>query len=158
MKCRKCGSVKHRNKQGRLWCSPCNTITCKNWRKDHSEELHVINRRAHLKARYGMTTEEFMYIFDFQGRRCAICKSLEPRGKHTWSIDHEDIAGVGVVVRGILCAPCNIVLGYYELYGIPVGVEFKNYLANPPAGQAMRKKEGRKSTLDGWSLQECAMQ
>jgi hypothetical protein len=65
-------------------------------------------RTHYLKHRYGMTTKEYDAMFLSQGKACAICKSVNPRAKVGWHIDHDHATGK---VRGILCRFCNIMLG-----------------------------------------------
>jgi hypothetical protein len=58
---------------------------------------------------YGITPAEFDALFEAQGRRCAICRGDEPRGKG-WHLDHDHATNGH---RGILCHPCNVGLGNF---------------------------------------------
>ena len=49
-------------------------------------------------------------MLDKQDRRCAICKTNDPKSKNErgWAVDHCHKTGK---VRGVLCSPCNAGLG-----------------------------------------------
>lgn len=87
-------------------------------------------------AAIGTTVEEKADLLTAQGNRCATCGSADPRCK-TWCFDHNHNTGE---LRGILCNPCNLILGFYEKYNIPVSQEFVMYLKNPPAREALGLK------------------
>lgn len=60
-----------------------------------------------MMTKYGITVAERDTLFKVQGCVCAICKTDSPdiRG---WAVDH--CHGTNEV-RGILCHPCNLILG-----------------------------------------------
>jgi hypothetical protein len=61
---------------------------------------------------YGITREEWNKLFTDQGKRCAICGSSDSRTKERgWHTDHDHITNK---VRGVLCRPCNQLLGQAE--------------------------------------------
>lgn len=67
----------------------------------------LVERRRHLKRTYGMTLEEYDSRFAAQDGGCAICGTppAAGRGLH---VDHDHTTGQ---VRGLLCQPCNTMLG-----------------------------------------------
>jgi len=65
-------------------------------------------RRYMLKNRFGITYEQWLEIFEAQGRCCKVCGSSEPGTKKGWHTDHDHVTGR---MRGILCHSCNILLG-----------------------------------------------
>lgn len=71
-------------------------------RRNYSHAKHVLDT-------YGITSEEYVLIYESQGSVCAICQRA--RGiKRKLSVDHCHTTGV---VRGLLCATCNkYVLGH----------------------------------------------
>ena len=64
-------------------------------------------RRWNLKANYGITPEDYSYLYEFQQFGCAICRM--PFDK--LHVDHNHKTGE---VRGLLCVKCNVVLGHIE--------------------------------------------
>lgn len=74
------------------------------------------NAKRRRARRFGLTDDWFEVTFEAQGSKCAICGSLEPRGRG-WSIDHDHSccpskgSSCGKCIRGILCSPCNCALG-----------------------------------------------
>lgn len=75
----------------------------KQYRAQHGYRYNL-NRRL---KKYGLTQEQFSERLESQGSCCAICKTRDPGGRG-WQIDHDHVTGVA---RGILCVPCNTVLG-----------------------------------------------
>lgn len=110
MRCRDCGKDKpeeefprHRNMDlGRwIYCKPCH-----NARNRASRARHGGNRNYHLRQRYGITAKDFDALLTEQGMLCPIC--LKRPAVH---VDHDHKSGK---VRGILCEPCNGMLGQFK--------------------------------------------
>lgn len=74
-------------------------------RKDKAK----IYARGKWLQRYGLTQESFNQMLLKQEGKCAICKlnfeNTKPNIDHCHTTER---------VRGLLCSPCNIVLGYVE--------------------------------------------
>jgi len=70
------------------------------------------NRAKKLKHRYGISIEQYEQMLIDQNYRCKICGSTDPghKKKH-FSVDHCHETGR---VRGLLCANCNLTLGYVK--------------------------------------------
>jgi Autographiviridae endonuclease VII len=66
-------------------------------------------RRNRLKA-YGLSLEEYDQLFLEQGGVCLICKRPETITRNL-PVDHDHTTGK---VRGLLCTPCNSVLGLVD--------------------------------------------
>lgn len=107
-----------RERNGERWC-----ITHKRWepRADFSRDRSrgdglekqcrlakaQKNRRLKLKHRYGISIEDEARIWRAQHGRCSICcDHLEPA---RFDIDHDHLTGKA---RGLLCKPCNRLLGH----------------------------------------------
>lgn len=86
-------------------------------RQRREPEAFARQRRRHLlSSKYGLTEAAFNELVARQGGVCGICQRPETR-KGKWgevqplSVDHDHETGV---VRGLLCARCNSVLGFIE--------------------------------------------
>ena len=119
--CAKCGEVKqldafskYRNgtQQGyRRACNACRYAQAK--ARGYATYGHKTSRqqRKHeIKYRYGITETELSAMHAEQEGRCAICHAHEDE-VGTLNIDHCHISGK---VRGLLCKPCNMGLGYFK--------------------------------------------
>ena len=63
-------------------------------------------RRWRLKAKYGITKEQYSIMLECQNGLCAICN--KPELNRELSVDHDHITGK---VRSLLCFKCNSALG-----------------------------------------------
>lgn len=68
-----------------------------------------------LKARFGITVEQYNEMLERQGNVCAICKRPETvthKGTvRALAVDHDRETGR---VRGLLCMNCNVALGHAD--------------------------------------------
>lgn len=75
------------------------------------------NRKAHrkyiLRTKFGLTVSQYQAMLQTQDGKCAICGSPSPEKE--LSVDHCHQTGK---VRGLLCNPCNIGIGY--MYDDPI--------------------------------------
>ena len=62
-----------------------------------------------LKYRRGISMEEYTKILKSQNYVCAICKGSVSHSRRRLPVDHDHMTGL---VRGILCDPCNLMLGF----------------------------------------------
>src|SRR5574337_857434 len=74
------------------------------WRRENREKT----RGYHLKAKFGITNDDYDRMLEEQDFVCAICG--EPSDK-TYHVDHCHTSGK---VRGLLCNTCNRGLGYFK--------------------------------------------
>lgn len=84
------------------------TLRAKRWAQRNPEKYKLIQKNSSLKKHYGITLAERDLILESQGGRCAVCRTDDP-GKRGWFVDH---CHTTKKIRGILCQPCNSVLGY----------------------------------------------
>ena len=92
----------------------------RNWRAANPDKLKArktvnnkeARRKYHLKAKYGITPEQYNALLTAQDGVCAICKQPEfsiRRGSYkSLDVDHNHDTGQ---VRGLLCSACNASLG-----------------------------------------------
>lgn len=80
------------------------------WSAANPERRRAISHRHNLKV-YGLTPESYGAMVTTQNGGCAICGATSPgrKGSGRLLIDHCHDTGV---VRGLLCHPCNAILGY----------------------------------------------
>jgi len=96
----------------------------KEYRMANREHVKNVQRRHALRKFYGMTPETYQEMLVAQRGRCAIC--LREENSRHMGVDHDHASGR---VRGLLCAGCNLKLGWYEKYRGAV----TQYLSVPPA-------------------------
>jgi hypothetical protein len=66
-------------------------------------------RRSRMKARYGITPEDYDQMYVDQNGRCAICSRHASEFSRRLHTDHDHRTGA---VRGLLCHNCNQILGH----------------------------------------------
>lgn len=76
-------------------------------RKENPKLMRDRTRRSDLKRKYKKTETELFELFSRQGFSCACCGTTNAK----WHVDH---CHTTKVVRGILCQPCNLMLGHAE--------------------------------------------
>ena len=90
---------------------------------------------AHIKKMYGLTSEEYDLIYQFQDGRCAICRRATGASRRL-AVDHDHATGA---VRMLACKRCNRMLGH--LRDDPEAFErAAECLRNPPADQALGQR------------------
>lgn len=92
--------------------------------KRRSEATHA----RHILATYGITADEYLAIYEYQGGRCALCRRATGKTRRL-AVDHCHATGR---VRGLCCKFCNRLLGFAR-----DSAEFFRrcaaYLESPPA-------------------------
>lgn len=69
-------------------------------------------RGYHYKHRYGITREQVEAMHADQGGACAICRKAVPiTGAERTQLAVVDHCHTSTKVRGLLCRPCNLLLG-----------------------------------------------
>jgi hypothetical protein len=59
-------------------------------------------------AKYGMTGDDYAFMYEYQQGQCGICKTPQSELKRALAVDHCHETGR---VRGLLCSNCNTALG-----------------------------------------------
>lgn len=79
------------------------------WEKNNQERIAC----NHYRKRYGITLVEVKEMLLAQGSKCAICKKEiridGAKGRDKAVVDHCHNSSK---VRGLLCTPCNLMIGY----------------------------------------------
>ena len=100
------------------------------YQKKYRDNNKDKRKNVMLKLRFNLTLEEYNLMFDAQGGICKICSMPEITRKNNsdevrmLAVDHDHNTGA---VRGLLCASCNVQLGYYEKTKLRAA-EFEKYL------------------------------
>jgi len=85
----------------------------RHWKNSFTaEEFFQMNRRHVLKYRYNLTPEEVKKLWRKQKCRCKLCRKRV--NKFVVDHDHDCCSGrrsCGKCIRGLLCIPCNAMLG-----------------------------------------------
>ncbi len=77
-------------------------------RKRRKEKGAAYVRNNNLKAKFGITVEQYDEMLAAQGGACAICQG-PPGGRwERFHVDHDHATGK---VRGLLCHGCNTAIG-----------------------------------------------
>lgn len=82
---------------------------CSTHNRQRKQELRDRAHAAHIAATYGgLTANEYRAMYQFQGETCAICRRATGKTRRL-AVDHDHQTGR---VRGLLCRPCNKMLGH----------------------------------------------
>jgi hypothetical protein len=82
--------------------------------------------KRNIKARYQISFEEYLYLFDKQNGCCAICGINQKDTVRRLSVDHNHETGV---VRSLLCGTCNTHLGIFERFKLKAQEYLKGHQA-----------------------------
>lgn len=128
--CTKCKEEKeitefYKNKNYRdglyYYCKSCSNKETLDWKARNPQKSKNHTRNSKLKSNYGITLEIYNKMFSSQDGKCYICGKHQSEFKIALCVDHSHSTGK---VRALLCNPCNVGLGYYELYSN----DYKRYL------------------------------
>lgn len=78
------------------------------YRKRHPDRVATSLRASHLKHSYGITPAQWDAILAAQGGGCAICGTKQGNKRTRLHLDHNHATKA---VRGLLCGPCNVLIG-----------------------------------------------
>ena len=87
-------------------CKVCSKKASHQWKKDNKERDRISRQKSKLKAKYGMTLEQYEAMVEEQKGVCYICKNENPTRK--LNVDHCHKTGK---IRRLLCDKCNMTLG-----------------------------------------------
>src|SRR4051812_12621786 len=66
------------------------------------------NHEKRVQEVYGLEKGQYAELYEFQGGHCALCRRATGASRKL-SVDHDHATGR---VRGLLCRPCNTLLGH----------------------------------------------
>ena len=105
-KCRKCTNALARLQY--------NTPEARKRAHERYEAKKVVSRNAKLRRDYGISLDEYNVMLAEQDGRCAICGKTPEENTviaKALAVDHNHDTNV---VRGLLCANCNVAVGFIE--------------------------------------------
>ena len=111
-----------------IYCKQCSTIQSRNRYSDPQKRERILERgkkwrdknpesdvRKHLRRKYGMSLEQYNFLFEKQNGVCALCGKPEStkrmsksNGPERLAVDHCHDTGR---IRGLLCFKCNTAVG-----------------------------------------------
>lgn len=96
-------------------CKPCKIKLARDQRHAEPERHRAMQRTRTLKHKYGIDDDHYQILLMHQNGRCYVCGRDNPGRKDVeyFMIDHDHATGK---VRGLLCQPCNVNLGWYERF------------------------------------------
>ena len=109
--CSHCGITFNLTRKWQLFCSESCAKKSKYLRHKEEGKAKYYQYKADLKRLYGLSIEEYETMVQQQEGCCAICKKsslLFSGRKKRLCVDHCHTTGK---VRGLLCEPCNTMLG-----------------------------------------------
>lgn len=97
--CKDCGSTSRALKAPGPRCATC--------QRARRKALSGGSWALGIYKRYGLTADQYWALYGAQGGVCYICEIATGKTKKL-SVDHDHATGY---VRGLLCGPCNKMLG-----------------------------------------------
>ena len=110
--------------------SPQGRASLAAWRKTPQGKAYI--RWNRIKMKYGLSRDEYLALAESQFYKCAICQESRPL-----VVDHDHTSGL---VRGLLCKPCNVGLGFFKDSIYLMG-QAQRYLSHPPLGTTNKKEQ-----------------
>jgi|WetSurSiteA1Bulk_404760.scaffolds.fasta_scaffold06722_8 hypothetical protein len=91
----------------------------KEWARNNAEKVRESNRkrynpeddRKRKLKRYGITPDDYNFMFDAQNGYCAICGIHQSKLKKPLFVDHDHKKNK---VRGLICHRCNFAIGLFD--------------------------------------------
>ena len=117
--CARCGGNKGPKYESLKYCGKCKFVI----KKERSSNAHG---RA-LEQRYGITRADYWNLYRHQDGACYICRRATGKTRRL-TVDHDHATGL---VRGLLCRPCNTMLGHLR-DSIAAFQRAIDYLEAPP--------------------------
>lgn len=102
------------------------------WREE-KKRRKAANHERMVQRTYGLNSGDYDRLYLHQTGVCAICKRATGATRKL-SVDHDHASGK---VRGLLCRPCNDMLGHSRDSDM-FFYRAANYLQRPPANEVLR--------------------
>lgn len=99
------------------------------WRLEKARRKRAAHENRVQKV-YGLGPGDYDRLHEIQGGKCAICQRSTGASKKL-AVDHDHRDGHA---RGLLCSPCNKLLGHLR-DDVDAVLRIYTYLSNPPASR-----------------------
>lgn len=109
------------------------------WRKEKARRREVAHA-TRVQSVYGLDPGDYGRLYLAQGQLCAICRRATGASRKL-SVDHDHATGF---VRGLLCRPCNTLLGHIR-DNPELALGIYRYLNEPPAHQVIGLKKPKEN-------------
>lgn len=83
---------------------------CASHHRTFRKQQKARNHERMVAQTYGLGPGEYARLYEEQGGVCAICQRATGKTKRL-AVDHDHDTGL---VRGLLCGPCNKLVGYFR--------------------------------------------
>lgn len=108
---------------------------------DHRAVVKARKAAAHdrmvVTTYQNMRPGDYQLLYVFQDGLCAGCRRARGTGRRRLAVDHNHETGE---VRGLLCSPCNQLVGHFR-DDPQAFLRLAEYLVNPPARAVLRAQE-----------------
>jgi hypothetical protein len=98
--------------ESRKLCAVCNRPVSRILKKQSKLCKSCTDYVRTIGIKYGVTLDRYLWFLEKQKRRCAICGLLDhecgSRNRRGLVVDHCHVTNI---VRGLICQPCNTLLG-----------------------------------------------
>lgn len=101
---------------------------CSTHDRAHRKKAKAQSHSRMVERVYSLTGQQYGVLYAVQGGRCAICQIATGKVKRL-AVDHDHKTNE---VHGLLCGPCNVMLGRLGRE-VDAYVRVINYLKDPPA-------------------------
>ncbi len=101
---------------------------CVSHHRDRKKLVDKARHEAYVLKTYGLKAGEYDALYRNQGGACYICQRAKGTSKKL-AVDHDHATGY---VRGLLCGPCNKLLGHVRDDPRTLA-RAADYLTHPPA-------------------------
>lgn len=145
--------------RGRAFCKDCPNTgkaprpapypgpRCATHHRERRKDAKAAAHEKRVQQVYGLAPGEYEKLYFYQGGKCAICQRARGISRKL-AVDHDHETGLA---RGLLCGPCNKIIG--QLRDDVAAVQrLLAYLVNSPArrlGVEALHEDFRKEEKDG---------
>jgi Recombination endonuclease VII len=101
---------------------------CWTHHRQRTKSRSAANHERRVQAVYGLAQGDYQRLYVMQGARCAGCRRSTGTARRL-AVDHNHATGE---VRGLLCKPCNRMVGWFR-DDPETFLRLADYLTSPPA-------------------------